>query len=139
MSAVYLMGSYRSVFVSETGHQHQRNDPPFPEDTPMAVDCPICERFLVRDFHGVYSREQVPLTDRQIASRAESDRQGGAAVHAAAEALARTATASMGASLPTSKEELNAMIAAAVAAAMTAQAPVKRSPGRPKGSGKKVA
>lgn len=141
MSVVYLMGSYHSVFVGPTGHQHQRNDPPFPENVPMAIECPMCEPYLVRDFHGVYDRVQVPLTDRQIAANEQADRQGGAAVHAAAEALARSATVSLNAQLPTSKDELNAMIASAVATALAAQAPeasAKRGPGRPKGSGKKA-
>jgi hypothetical protein len=141
---VYLQGSMGAVFVSATGHQHIRNIPAN-DDIPTKINCPECEPYLVRDFYGVYSAEQVPLTDRQVAAREQATREGNAAVSEAAKALAQTATASLQQQAPARDmaEQIAAAVEAEVGRRMATNAmpapqslpPVQsvyRGPGRPR-------
>lgn len=89
MSVTYNQHTYRSVFVGQTGHQHNRADK---DDgfTPMAVDCEACEPYLVKE-GWVYNPELVPLTDQQIREKDRVEREGNLAVKQAAQTLASVA------------------------------------------------
>src|SRR5271157_5269517 len=87
-STVYLPGSVTSVFVGQTNHQHLRSIPS-DDNIPTAIKCDDCEKYLVRDFAGVYDKRAVPLTDRQIEDRQQAKEAGEFAVARAAEELAR--------------------------------------------------
>jgi hypothetical protein len=90
MTTVYLQHSVTSIGIGKTGHVHNRVATAPGDESPTAIDCAECEKWLVKE-GAVYSPEQVPLTDRQIAAREKVEREGGVAVKAAAEALAATA------------------------------------------------
>jgi hypothetical protein len=125
VTRVYLQNSTQAIFVSETGHQHLRSASA-EDERPTVINCPECEPYLVRDFAGVYSPEQVPLTQAQVAARERETREGNTAVSEAAKALAISARASLAAG-PAAADDLDARIAAAVATALAAQKPARRT------------
>ena len=92
MSAVFLQGAMTSVFVGATGHTHGKSGPA-DDNVPFAIDCGPCEKFLVKEFGAVYSRNAVPLTDRQVDAREQAKEEGDFAVAIAAKELARGALA----------------------------------------------
>jgi hypothetical protein len=92
VSAVFLQGSITSVFVGPTGHTHGKSGPA-DDNVPFAIDCPPCEKYLVKEFGGVYDRRSVPLTDRQVDAREQAKEEGDFAVALAAKELARGALA----------------------------------------------
>jgi hypothetical protein len=90
MARIYLQGAIGNVFVGPTGHQHLRTIP-INDEIPTVIDCPMCEKYLVKDFGGVYDPRSVPLTDRQIEDRERAKEDGDFAVAKAAQELARGA------------------------------------------------
>lgn len=92
MSTIFLQGAITSVFVGPTGHTHGKSAAA-DDSVPFAIDCPPCEKYLVKDFGGVYDRRSVPLTDRQVDAREQAKEEGDFAVALAAKELARGALA----------------------------------------------
>ncbi len=85
MTTVYNQHTYTAIFVGQTGHSHSRASDD--GQTPMAIDCAVCEPFLVKD-GWVYNTELVPLTDAQEREAERLEREGNLAVKQAAEAMA---------------------------------------------------
>jgi uncharacterized membrane protein len=128
---VYLQGSIGAVYVSQTGHQHLRNIPP-DDNIPTKINCPECEAYLVRDHGGVYSPEQVPLTDRQVAAQEKSTREGNAAVSEAAKVLAKNVTSVQSGMDTAAMAKMIEEAVEAEVARRTSELPAKRRPGRPR-------
>lgn len=93
---VYAPYTHGSVSVGATGHVHVRAERIQGDRTPMAIDCALCEPYLLKE-GWVRKPNQVPETDEQIAEREEREREGNFAVRQAGEAIARAA---LGASQP---------------------------------------
>ncbi len=86
MTTLYNQHTYSSVFVGQTGHTHTRAADA-DTDLPFAVDCGVCEPYLVRE-GWVYNTELVPPTDVQLREQERLEREGNIAVKQAAEAMA---------------------------------------------------
>ncbi len=92
MSTIYTQHTVKALYVTQTDHRHQRAAGPEEDETPTALDCAMCEPYLVKE-GWVYDPALVPLTDRQERERERIKEEGNAAVSRAAEALAATALA----------------------------------------------
>jgi len=68
---VYLQHTFYSIGIPETGHVHNRNAPP-EDETPTAIDCDLCEPYLVKNAGAVYDTRLLPPTQAQ-AERAERE------------------------------------------------------------------
>ncbi len=86
MTRVYNQSAISSIYVGPTGHSHTKVG-----EGPMAVDCAICEPFLVRE-GWVYRRDDAPLSDAEQREKERIEREGSLAVKQSAESLARVAT-----------------------------------------------
>jgi hypothetical protein len=90
VSTLFNQHVYTSIFIGQTGHTHNRAGDA-EDETPTAIDCAACEPFLVRE-GWVYTPEAVPLTERQVRAREQTEREGNLAVKQVAEALAQAAS-----------------------------------------------
>ena len=90
MTTVYLQSGTYSIHVGKTGHTHVRSAADEAADLPMAIDCSICEPFLVKE-GAVYDVTLVPLTAVQQREKERVEREGNFAMQRAATALADAA------------------------------------------------
>ncbi len=91
MPTLYNQSAISSIYVGPTGHSHTKVG-----EGPMAVECAVCEPYLVRE-GWVYRRDDAPLSDSEQRERERIEREGGLATKQMAEALAEAAAELAGA------------------------------------------
>ncbi len=129
-SPVYAQHRYSSIFVSETGHQHNRATADDGE-TPFAIECAACEPFLVKE-GWVYHPAQVPLTDEQERRKERITRDGNAALKAFQERLADQAAEALVSGSDLSEARKRLQEAEAELARLEAAAVIQTQPSVPK-------